>query len=84
MHLDAIEAHFRARCAGVIQVPWDRALQAGARTAPEDLRPATRAASLELAALVAEGFRDEHLDDPTGMPAGEGDGRHEYENAVQR
>jgi putative peptide zinc metalloprotease protein len=56
VHLDAIEAHFRARCAGVVQIPWDRALEAGARTAPEDLRSATRTAYLELAALVAEGF----------------------------
>ncbi len=56
VQLDAIEAHFRARCAGVVQIPWDRALEAGACTAPEDLRPATRAAYLELAALVADGF----------------------------
>ncbi len=56
VQLEAIEAHFRARCAGVVQIPWDRALEAGARTAPEDLRPATRTAYLELAATVADGF----------------------------
>ena len=56
VQLDAVEEHFRARCAGVVQIPWDRALEAGARTALEDLRPATRKAYLELGAVVAEGF----------------------------
>jgi putative peptide zinc metalloprotease protein len=56
VQLDAVEAHFRARCAGVVQIPWDRALEAGGRTGPEDLRAPTRAAYLELAACVAEGF----------------------------
>lgn len=58
VQLDAVEEHFRARCAGVVQIPWDRALEAGARTALEDLRPATRKAYLELGAVVAEGFAD--------------------------
>ncbi len=56
VHLDAVEDHFRARCAGVVRIPWDRALEAGARTALDDLRPATRDAYLELAATVAEQF----------------------------
>lgn len=56
VQLEAIEGHFRARCSGVVQIPWDRALEAGARTALEELRPATRAAYLELAAQVAESF----------------------------
>jgi len=56
VQLEAIEAHFRARCAGVVQIPWDQALEAGARTALDDLRPVTRKAYLELAAQVAESF----------------------------
>jgi putative peptide zinc metalloprotease protein len=56
VQLEAIEDHFQARCAGVVQIPWDNALEAGARTSLEDLRPVTRKAYLELAAQVAECF----------------------------
>ncbi len=56
VQLDAIEAHFRARCSAVVQIPWDRALEAGGRTGPDELRTSTRQAYLELAAAVAEGF----------------------------
>ncbi|HEX2807121.1 MAG TPA: MinD/ParA family protein, partial [Kineosporiaceae bacterium] len=56
VQLDEIEKHFRARCAAVVRIPWDRALEAGARTSLEELRPATREAYLDLAAAVADGF----------------------------
>jgi hypothetical protein len=37
---------------------WDPHLEAGAETALEQLRPATRASYLELTAAVADGFTD--------------------------
>jgi hypothetical protein len=40
----------------VHRIPWDPVLEAGAHSALGDLRPETRAAYLELAAAVAEGF----------------------------
>jgi putative peptide zinc metalloprotease protein len=54
--LDKVERHFQARCRAVVRVPWDEVLQAGAEAGLTDLRPATRAAYLELAAKVAKGF----------------------------
>ncbi len=56
--LDKVERHFQARCRAVVRVPWDEVLQAGAEAALTDLRPATRAAYLELAAKVAKGFAE--------------------------
>ncbi|MEP6648305.1 MAG: AAA family ATPase [Lapillicoccus sp.] len=57
LELDRLEEHFRARCASVQRIPWDPVLEAGAHSALADLRPETRAAYLELAGAVAEGFR---------------------------
>jgi putative peptide zinc metalloprotease protein len=56
LELDRLEEHFDARCASVHRIPWDPVLEAGAHSALADLRPATRAAYLELAGAVAEGF----------------------------
>jgi putative peptide zinc metalloprotease protein len=56
LELDRLEDHFRARCASVQRIPWDPVLEAGAHSALADLRPATRAAYLELAGAVAQGF----------------------------
>ena len=56
LELDRLEEHFQARCASVHRIPWDPVLEAGAHSALGDLRPETRAAYLELAAAVAEGF----------------------------
>ncbi|HEX6421199.1 MAG TPA: MinD/ParA family protein [Acidimicrobiales bacterium] len=56
IELDRMEAHFAARCAGVVRIPWDRALSAGGRTAYAELGHATRVAFLDLAATIAEGF----------------------------
>ena len=48
--------HFRARVRGVVEVPHDPHLATGGRIDPDRLRPATAAAFLELAALVADAF----------------------------
>jgi len=56
LELDRLEEHFRSRCASVHRIPWDPVLEAGAHSALADLRPATRAAYLELAGAVADGF----------------------------
>ncbi len=40
----------------MIRVPWDPTLQAGGHTRLGELRPATRQAYLQLAALVADDF----------------------------
>ena len=57
IRLDRVEDHFARRCAGVIRIPWDPTLQAGGHSRLGDLRPATRQAYLQLAALVADDFR---------------------------
>jgi putative peptide zinc metalloprotease protein len=56
LELDRMEAHFAARCAGVVRIPWDPALAVGGQTAFAELRRATRVAFLDLAATIAEGF----------------------------
>ncbi len=55
--LEEVEDHFTRRCAHVLQVPWDKALETGGRTEMARLRPATRQALTELAAAVADNFR---------------------------
>lgn len=54
--VDDIVAHFRTRCRGVVVVPFDDHLAAGAEVDLARMRPKTRAAYFELAALVAEDF----------------------------
>jgi len=56
--LDRIEEHFASRCRACVRIPWDRHLESGAEVVPEELRPETREAYLELAAAVARGFTD--------------------------
>jgi putative peptide zinc metalloprotease protein len=51
-----MEAHFAARCAGVVRIPWDRVLSAGGQTGFSELGRGTRVAFLDLAATIAEGF----------------------------
>jgi MinD-like ATPase involved in chromosome partitioning or flagellar assembly len=55
--LTQLEQHFRSRCREVIRVPFDPHLEAGAETSMDEVLPETRAAYLELAAAVADGFR---------------------------
>ena len=56
--IDAVrlQAHFNARCRAVVELPHDPHLAQGGRIEPAALRPATREAALELAALVADEF----------------------------
>ena len=56
--LDRIEEHFASRCRACICIPWDRHLDTGAVVAPEQLRPETREAYLELAAAIARSFTE--------------------------
>jgi MinD-like ATPase involved in chromosome partitioning or flagellar assembly len=48
--------HFSRRCRAVLQVPFDPHLEEGAEISLERLRPETREALIELAAVVADGF----------------------------
>jgi MinD-like ATPase involved in chromosome partitioning or flagellar assembly len=48
--------HFARRSRAVVQVPFDPHLEEGAEIGLDHLKPATREALLELAALVANGF----------------------------
>lgn len=54
--LDRLAAHFAGRSRAVVPLPWDRHLEAGAQTSLEDLHPSTRAAYVQLAAAIADGF----------------------------
>lgn len=54
--LDAIEAHFQARVRDVVRIPYDEELVAGAPARYGALRPDTRDAARELAALVMDGL----------------------------
>ena len=48
--------HFNRRCRAVLQVPFDPHLEEGAEISLERLKPQTREALIELAAVVAAGF----------------------------
>jgi MinD-like ATPase involved in chromosome partitioning or flagellar assembly len=48
--------HFSRRCRAVLQVPFDPHLEEGAEISLERLKPETREALLELAAVVADDF----------------------------
>ena len=48
--------HFNRRCRAVKQVPFDPHLEEGAEISLDRLRPETREALIELAAVVAQGF----------------------------
>jgi putative peptide zinc metalloprotease protein len=54
--IERIEDHFARRCAKVVSVPWDRALETGAQTGLSNLSPDTRTALVELSAAVADNF----------------------------
>ncbi|MFI1419038.1 AAA family ATPase, partial [Streptomyces sp. NPDC020731] len=54
--VDDIVAHFRTRCRGVLVVPFDEHLSAGAEVDLDMMRPKVREAYFNLAALVAEDF----------------------------
>jgi hypothetical protein len=52
--VDDIVAHFETRCRGVVVVPFDEHLSAGAEVDLNMMRPKTREAYFQLSALVAE------------------------------
>lgn len=54
--VDDIVAHFQTRCRGVVVVPFDEHLSAGAEVDLDMMRPKTREAYFNLAAMVAEDF----------------------------
>jgi MinD-like ATPase involved in chromosome partitioning or flagellar assembly len=52
--LEEIESHFASRVREVVRIPYDEHLAAGSVISWSELRPMTREAARELAALVAE------------------------------
>ncbi|MGV0713829.1 AAA family ATPase [Mycolicibacterium sp. XJ662] len=48
--------HFNRRCRAVVEVPFDPHLEEGAEISLDRLKPQTREALVELAAVVADGF----------------------------
>ncbi|MDT0310201.1 MinD/ParA family protein, partial [Streptomyces sp. DSM 44917] len=54
--VEDIVAHFRTRCRGVVVAPFDEHLAAGAELDLDLMRPRTRQAYFDLAALIAEDF----------------------------
>uniref|UniRef100_UPI002FDBA785 MinD/ParA family ATP-binding protein n=1 Tax=Streptomyces sp. IBSBF 2806 TaxID=2903529 RepID=UPI002FDBA785 len=54
--VDDIVAHFETRCRGVVVVPFDEHLAAGAEVDLDMMRPKVREAYFNLTALVAEDF----------------------------
>ncbi|MFJ8446263.1 SCO5717 family growth-regulating ATPase [[Kitasatospora] papulosa] len=55
--VDDIVQHFETRCRGVVVVPFDEHLAAGAEVDLDMMRPKTREAYFHLSALVAEDFQ---------------------------
>jgi MinD-like ATPase involved in chromosome partitioning or flagellar assembly len=56
VNLEEIEAHFQSRVRDVIRIPYDPQLAAGSVVNYRELKPLTRSAARELAALVAAGL----------------------------
>jgi len=56
IRVEDIVAHFRTRCRGVVVVPFDEHLAAGAEVDLNRMRPKTREAYFDLAAMVAADF----------------------------
>lgn len=54
--VDEIEAHFQSRVREIVRIPYDPQLAAGSVVHWDELRPVTRHAARELAALVVEGL----------------------------
>lgn len=54
--LEEIEAHFRSRVREIVRIPYDPQLAAGSVISYKDLKPMTKDAARELAALVVDGL----------------------------
>jgi MinD-like ATPase involved in chromosome partitioning or flagellar assembly len=70
--VEDIVAHFKTRCRDVVVVPFDEHLAAGAELDLDMMRPRTREAYFNLAALIAEDFsrhqQEQGLWSPGGNP----------------
>ncbi|MFZ3597296.1 MinD/ParA family ATP-binding protein [Streptomyces sp. BH104] len=66
--VDDIVSHFETRCRGVIVIPFDEHLAAGAEVDLDMMRPKVREAYFDLSAMVAEGFARAHHQQPTPPP----------------
>ena len=55
--LEPMVKHFSRRCARVVTVPWDPALETGSQTVLSSLRSDTRDSLVEMAAAVADDFQ---------------------------
>jgi putative peptide zinc metalloprotease protein len=58
---DRMREHFERRCQQVLTVPWDPALATGAQTSISSLRRQTRDDLVQVAAAVADIFREQEL-----------------------
>jgi MinD-like ATPase involved in chromosome partitioning or flagellar assembly len=56
VNLDEIESHFRSRVRDIVRIPYDAQLAAGSQVDFDSLRPLTRSAARQLAALVVDGL----------------------------
>jgi hypothetical protein len=54
--VEDIVSHFQTRCRGVVTIPFDEHLSAGAELDLDMMRPKTREAYFNLSALIAEDF----------------------------
>ncbi|MGW2475833.1 SCO5717 family growth-regulating ATPase [Streptomyces sp. NPDC001665] len=70
--VDDIVQHFRTRCRGVVVVPFDEHLSAGAEVDLDMMRPKTREAYFNLSALVAEDFARAQQQQGLWTPDGSG------------
>ncbi|KAF4406145.1 MinD/ParA family ATP-binding protein, partial [Streptomyces lycii] len=68
--VDDIVAHFQTRCRGVVVVPFDEHLAAGAEVDLDMMRPKTREAYFNLSALIAEDFARAQQEQGLWMPDG--------------
>lgn len=59
--LEEIEAHFRSRVREIVRVPYDPTLATGSTIHFDELRPLTREAARELAALVVDGLPEHRV-----------------------
>jgi MinD-like ATPase involved in chromosome partitioning or flagellar assembly len=62
--MNKVVDHFSRRCRAVRLVPFDPHLEEGAEISLERLKPQTREALIELAAVVADGFPDGNRHNP--------------------
>jgi MinD-like ATPase involved in chromosome partitioning or flagellar assembly len=61
VNLDEIEAHFRSRVREIVRIPYDPVLAAGSVVDWAALRPLTKSAARELAALVVDGLPSDRI-----------------------